>query len=333
MIIDIHDVWDDARITHHAYFRGFLKRRLRDYRAKLTFGPQTQLVGRVRRFIGKNLRAIIEGDGAQCIILAKAFDGIQGLRADEWTAIDRALRYVFNYEAFRDEKVGWGAYALCQKSRYRVCPYCHLEPTETRVAEAALAGYRPQLDHVLSRQDYPFLAVSLGNLVPACATCNGPHMKHATSFLDPVHLHPLVDLAVVSFGLAPAAGISVTPTLLAMREASRNYQIVVDTAGVPAAQASITTFQLVPRYQPYLHDAYRLAKVGAGGRTAYVQSVLGTTGLHISVEEELGFDPVGDAYKNVPQGRMRLDIYRSGGVKPAPTAPPVLPPPSPPPLP
>ena len=49
-----------------------------------------------------------------------------------------------------------------------VCPYCNRQYTFT----LASGKSRPQMDHYYPRDLYPYLAVSLYNLVPCCAVCN-----------------------------------------------------------------------------------------------------------------------------------------------------------------
>jgi|GEM_PF-1744927 len=311
MIIEIPDVWDDVAERHQAHLRSTIPKNLQRYRKHLEVGPQSRAIYDVRRFLRKHLRTIIEGDAIKCIEIAKDFDQVIGATCPDRKFILSFLAKAFDYQAFRDERFGWGAYELCDKARYTVCPYCHLHPTETVVPFAEGGGYRPQLDHVLSQGNYPFLALSLGNLIPVCGQCNGPQMKFTKDFLNPVHLHPLKDAAVVRFSLKPAGTGSWTESLWAMREKMGSYEIDIDTANDSAASQSVSTFKLRPRYHQYLHDAYRIAKVAAGGRSAFSASVLATTNLRITLEDELGFPHSGDAYKHVPQGRMRRDVYFS----------------------
>ncbi|MGN0350616.1 MAG: hypothetical protein ACI4ES_03110 [Roseburia sp.] len=49
-----------------------------------------------------------------------------------------------------------------------VCPYCNRDYVNAR--SDTHAGN--QLDHFFNRSDYPFLAVSLYNLIPSCGVCN-----------------------------------------------------------------------------------------------------------------------------------------------------------------
>jgi hypothetical protein len=154
------------------------------------------------------------------------------------------------------------------------------------------------------------LALSLGNLVPSCDRCNGPFMKHTRDFFKTPHLNPLKDTIALTFRLRPANGAPWTPTLRAMREPASEYEIeIVATPGNVEAANTLTTFQLKPRYQPRVHDAYRVAKVGRN--RGWVRSVLQATNLTLTTEDELGFSLTGDSFKKIVTGKMCLDVYNS----------------------
>ena len=55
-------------------------------------------------------------------------------------------------------------------SGLRYCPYCNADPVyATRIKEQSV---RSDLDHFFPKEKFPFLAVTLHNLVPACSRCN-----------------------------------------------------------------------------------------------------------------------------------------------------------------
>lgn len=77
------------------------------------------------------------------------------------------LEHVFRYEVFSKQK---GIYRLIMLMGVEVCPYCN-RLFITTVAEKGKM-IRPQLDHYRSKSEYPFLALSIMNLVPSCGVCN-----------------------------------------------------------------------------------------------------------------------------------------------------------------
>lgn len=57
---------------------------------------------------------------------------------------------------------------LLDKLNINVCPYCNRQYTFT-IKEK---GIRPQFDHYFPKSKYPYLSVSLYNLIPCCSICN-----------------------------------------------------------------------------------------------------------------------------------------------------------------
>ncbi|MCX5463147.1 hypothetical protein [Alcaligenes parafaecalis] len=309
MIIEIHDVWVDAAARHEAFLRDKVAVALQSERDVI--GPESLVVVEVGKFIDRNLDVIVDA-------ATRDFTGV----VDDFTAtfsgdqsfLDGAktkFKAIFNYEAFISRRNGWGAYALCSAARYKVCPYCHIRTTSTVARDEDHAGYRPQLDHYYDKARYPFLALSLGNLVPCCGRCNGPGMKHNKDFVSIPHLNPLRDVGVLTFDLAPKNGREEDPALKALRFPAEHFEVRINApADNQSAQNSLRTFQLRSQYQEKLHDAYRVAKIGRS--PAFERSIEIATGLDVhdmTIADHLGFDPNGDHYKGLSAGKMLRDVY------------------------
>lgn len=83
---------------------------------------------------------------------------------------------IFDYDSFvkgQDE-----AYWLLRNLNVRVCPYCNQIYTVTLPSREELEKgeefktTRATFDHFYAKSKYPYLAVSLFNLVPSCGVCN-----------------------------------------------------------------------------------------------------------------------------------------------------------------
>jgi hypothetical protein len=76
---------------------------------------------------------------------------------------------LFSYKKFCDSPQ-YGGYALMQLYNQRICPYCQMHHINFYIG----SGFklRPALDHFYPESKYPYLGVSLFNLVPACEQCN-----------------------------------------------------------------------------------------------------------------------------------------------------------------
>lgn len=100
------------------------------------------------------------------------------------TEIKDRISSVFAYEKFSDKSDKadkWDAYAFTKGIiRGRTCPYCN--QNYTFVIEDNKEGRkicRPSIDHFYPRYQYPYLSLSLYNMVPCCEVCNSrlKHMK------------------------------------------------------------------------------------------------------------------------------------------------------------
>ncbi|MFY2253205.1 hypothetical protein ACOSZH_25240 [Priestia megaterium] len=60
---------------------------------------------------------------------------------------------------------------LVEKLGIRVCPYCNRNYINNVSTDKAVKR-TSQLDHFFNKKDYPFLAMSFFNLIPACPACN-----------------------------------------------------------------------------------------------------------------------------------------------------------------
>lgn len=84
---------------------------------------------------------------------------------DERDLSDKLLKTIFQYENFSKRKV---AYELLKEIDITVCPYCN----RLYIMTLKKHRVRPQLDHYFPKSRYPYLALSLYNLIPSCSVCN-----------------------------------------------------------------------------------------------------------------------------------------------------------------
>lgn len=97
---------------------------------------------------------------------------------------------VFNYDALIESKEPWGAYKLTIALGVTVCPYCNRNYIHTSYNEHGKT--RPELDHFFPKSKYPFLSISIYNLIPSCHVCNS-NLKGAKDFYREPHLHPFIE--------------------------------------------------------------------------------------------------------------------------------------------
>jgi len=160
----------------------------------------------------------------------------------------------FDYTWFSDQKGSWGAYALVQAYHLRTCPYCQANHINLHVKKAkgvrgaSAFQMRPPLDHYLPKSVYPYLAVSLSNLVPSCAQCNSG-VKSAGDPRGKGFAHPLDN---TRFSIKFSSKGTLRKNLNGVLEAD---DVVLTLTGSDGPSAShITEFRLQERYEWYRHE-------------------------------------------------------------------------------
>lgn len=85
---------------------------------------------------------------------------------------DEVCKKIFKYDSLnyqRSCQKESTAYWLQRQLEVKVCPYCNRMYTTTLFGEDKI---RPDFDHFYPKSKYPYLAVSLFNLIPSCSMCN-----------------------------------------------------------------------------------------------------------------------------------------------------------------
>lgn len=115
---------------------------------------------------------------------------------NEISDFGKELLYIFGYsERFRSN-VDRGIW-LAKNLNIKSCPYCNAQNTILTNKQFGKQIAKFQLDHFFPKNKYPYLSISLYNLIPSCANCN---ITKSTRDLDfNFHYHPymmnLADLA------------------------------------------------------------------------------------------------------------------------------------------
>ena len=247
MIISMPDVWDKAKPKHKAY----VAKVITDAQAPGAPTPLTSpFLISLLKSDGENL-AIGDPTKLEAVIYKVEAWSKTVTPADSAIFMKEAKR-VFDYHNFsaKSEK-SWNAYELCKTATHRLCPYCQQAYAFTFVAwgknkkgNKVKRGFRPTLDHFFPKSKFPYVGLSLYNLVPACQTCNSS-LKARKDFYVERHLHPLRDQESLRFDLDPKSYLNYR------RDSSANLEWNV--AGViPAltkeSAASIETFLLNDRF-------------------------------------------------------------------------------------
>ncbi len=120
----------------------------------------------------KDAPASLGGNGS-CDSLRQYFEEmIEIFGILEESPENKVCKEIFRYGALNYKKsyqTENTAYWLQRQLRVKVCPYCNRMYTTTLFGENKI---RPDFDHFYPKSKYPYLAVSLFNLIPSCSMCN-----------------------------------------------------------------------------------------------------------------------------------------------------------------
>lgn len=98
-------------------------------------------------------------------------------------------KYIPAYNDLRDDF----AKDMIIENGIHICPYCRRNYVNVVTREGdSIFHIKPDLDHFYPKAYYPFLAITLENLIPACQTCNSRLKKEKDFFMEK-HNHPLQD--------------------------------------------------------------------------------------------------------------------------------------------
>ncbi|SAL51078.1 hypothetical protein AWB71_02809 [Caballeronia peredens] len=304
-MISIKDVWDDAKAHHEAYVTGRLSELL-----KLNVGQSGYIEPpSLRKFMERNLPHFATGNvDTLRKLIVDATKTLDALRAeDEKTAFKRAARRAFDYSTFCQKSTKpWSAYKLCEKAKRIICPYCNQAFAFTVVGTST--SFRPTLDHFFPKADYPYLALSLYNLVPSCYVCNSS-LKGKKNFFVEHHLHPLEDgdADEVRFDLVSSDNAYTFADLLHDDNLLNDFGRLEPHPHSPKAAASIETFLLRERFATNLPAIKRFIRLRKKFRPSKIEQYRRFFGEDFSISEHLQFDV--SEYKDHMLGKVLRDMY------------------------
>ncbi|USK92868.1 hypothetical protein [Rossellomorea marisflavi] len=112
---------------------------------------------------------------------------VNDLSIYKWPGFEKVLEDIFDYKGFTQKTKGWSAYDLVSELDVSVCPYCNR--SFVSILKSENKKTRPVLDHYYAKSLYPYLALSLFNLIPSCYVCNSS-FKGDTDFYSQEAIYP-----------------------------------------------------------------------------------------------------------------------------------------------
>ena len=298
MILSVVRNWIDAEVEHKLYLSNIIKKFTLTIES--AYGPQRAARMECYYFV-KDVERLILSHELKDILLSidvfKEYKRKAGVVSDMFV---KEVERVFNYKSFTVKGPKWNAYALCRKSKARICPYCNHAYAFTVQSDSG--DFRPTLDHFFFKDEYPHLALTLYNLVPSCSSCNSS-LKGEVDFFKEGHLNPLFDVENIEFYLSAGGA----PSELVEAIQNRRIDVLVKAKAVKEcsqSENSLKTFAINERYETLSMEAvdFYLAKKN------YDEAALNTQ-FSFKFDETalLRFDRAN--YSRYLLGKMYADIY------------------------
>lgn len=299
MQINIRDVWSvETRTSHLKRAKAIIEK---NAKGKVN-GLLLALLPRIRQIVlGRPIR------------LRRVIQDIELFRRNVNSSVFEQFledcKDVFAYDEFSSKSSNdWNAYSLCQASKYDLCPYCQQAMAFTIHRDSDGKAFRPTLDHFYPKSQYPYLSLSLYNLIPCCHTCNSS-LKGQTDFFMREHLHPFEDEEIVRYGCDIGSYLDGNLAAITIMPPPESH------ARRTASENSIDTFLLAERLTLNSHGLARFAKnlhFYRGGHLSHLNMVLhDVLPSGFSEAELLQFS--NSNYKNEWLGRIKSDLYLAFG--------------------
>lgn len=144
------------------------------------------------------------------------------------------------------------AYNLAEQLNINVCPYCNKNYTYTVVDKSSKIKQkqytRPDIDHFLPKDIYPYFALSIYNLIPSCLICNRT-IKGSKPFTTETHLHPYIESFNDTYQFSTSKPLSICNKVT-------DFDIVFDDISKNAgllkkAKNNVDDFVLLPQYNKH----------------------------------------------------------------------------------
>ncbi len=220
---------------------------------------------------------------------------------------------IINYEEYRRRinSFQWSAYDFLLSLGTIVCPYCnrqYITPIYSKDGKV-----RADLDHFYSKGRYPYLSVSIYNLVPSCKFCNSS-LKGTKEFSYDTHLNPyeesLNDYVEFSYIYRSYSGVDGLGDI----EIILNDNLSKDINDIQKARNNINCFGIVNLYQYHTNTVVDLIRKKMIYSEDYIDLIWETNKNIFKTREEVIESIVGnipvDQSSEVLLGKLITDVSK-----------------------
>ena len=159
-----------------------------------------KLIGEIDRYVSAHRWDMMRSPYSECVVLLNqifSYDRFKRGKGLVFNEKRRTLRGKDSKELTSGRFKGkrWSAMDYIQSLNVRYCSYCNAETVyaiEFEKDRNQVKSIRSALDHYFPQCSYPFLTISLGNLVPTCTRCN-TDIKNDRELDYDSHLNPYME--------------------------------------------------------------------------------------------------------------------------------------------
>lgn len=158
------------------------------------------------------------------------------------SALYKAVYKIFVTQGYEDDEFKDTVWKITD---LRVCPYCNRSYISLIYITRSSKTLRGQLDHFYPKEKYPYLAMSVFNLVPSCSFCNGINGKSSRD--------PYIEGIISPYSLSDHKGLrfrlgSFSNKIFDLEKCARDIEIIADVSQNPAMAKNEEVFNLVDMY-------------------------------------------------------------------------------------
>lgn len=244
------------------------------------------------------------------------------------------IEKIFNYNYIMQVKLNKNksgetiAYKVAKIIGTRVCVYCNRQYTFTITGKDKSQNgiIRPQFDHYLPKSIYPFLALSLYNLIPSCSICNSLKSDKDIDKIESIRDRNFEDIKMNPYtGMGDIDDLfkfsyypneyGVPNEIKIIKTKNENYKNKVD--------AFLKLFKIEEIYNAHIDcevkDLYTFATKYSD---TYLQSLLEQIGLYYRLSQEdayrllFGTELYSKNDNNRPLSKLKRDLLEEFGIIP-----------------
>lgn len=247
--------------------------------------------------------------------LATIYDTYVALKLSEKNYLHLSLKELFSYTKSKGGKfnaLSDSIISFFKNNGFEIhtCHYCDMtyinyfqykEPDKKRT--------QFDLDHVLDKGRCPLVALSLYNLVPACPTCNGPHIKGKRVMNVTLEQRKKLSPSSTLYDFENQVKIWIRPKTGKIRNTNflkymDDYDLDFDTSSDADYENEIDFLYLRERYNYHKCEALRLADLKVKYTSSKIKEIARII-CNIGKEEQKELTPIA----NIMTEQTRRDIF------------------------